>query len=104
MRGYGYPLQEQVAQRFLDAAIASESTDAYWNDAVTQESRESQMAVLEGISSYQVAAVERNVSNSTVYVEATLEEGGTAYYEVMMGRDLISWNIEYVELYFPSEH
>ena len=104
VRGYGYPLQEQVAQRFLDAAIASESTDAYWNDAVTQESRESQMAVLEGISSYQVAAVERNVSNSTVYVEATLEEGGTAYYEVMMGRDLISWNIEYVELYFPSEH
>ncbi|MGN0072374.1 MAG: tetratricopeptide repeat protein [Coriobacteriales bacterium] len=104
VRGYGYPLQEQVAQRFLDAAIAQESTDAYWNESVTQESRESQMAVLEGIESYKVAAVERGLSNSTVYVEAVLEEGGTAYYEVMMGRDLISWDIEYVELYFPSEH
>ncbi|MGN0038494.1 MAG: tetratricopeptide repeat protein [Coriobacteriales bacterium] len=104
VRGYGYPLQEQVAQRFLDAAIASESTDVYWNESVTQESRETQMAVLEGIESYEVAAVERGLSNSTVYVEAALEEGGTAYYEVMMGRDLISWNIEYVELYFPSEH
>ena len=104
VRGYGYPLQEQVAERFLTAASAGESTDSLWNDSVAQESRESQMAVLEGVSSHKVIAVERGVSNSTVYVEATLAEGGTAYYEVMMGRDFISWNIEYVELYFPSEH
>lgn len=104
VQGYGYPLQEQVAERFLAAASAGESTDSLWNDSVAQESRESQMAVLEGVSSHKVIAVERGVSNSTVYVEATLAEGGTAYYEVMMGRDLISWNIEYVELYFPSEH
>ena len=104
VQGYGYPLQEQVAERFLTAASAGESTDSLWNDSVAQESRESQMAVLEGVSSHKVIAVERGVSNSTVYVEATLAEGGTAYYEVMMGRDLISWNIEYVELYFPSEH
>lgn len=104
VQGYGYPLQEQVAERFLTAAAAGESTDSLWNDSVAQESRESQMAVLEGVSSHKVIAVERGISNSTVYVEATLAEGGTAYYEVMMGRDLISWNIEYVELYFPSEH
>lgn len=101
--GYGYPLQEKVAQEFLDAAKADQSTDAYWSPNISQESRDSQMAVLEGVSSYEIIAVQRSTSNSTVYVKATLDAGGTTYYELTMGRDLIGWDVEYVELYFPSE-
>lgn len=102
--GYGYPLQEKVAQNFLDATISEQSTDAYWNSSVTQESRDAQMAALKDVSTYEVIAVERNTSNSLVYVKTALKDGGTAYYQLMMGRDLIGWDVEYVELYFPSEH
>lgn len=102
--GYGYPLQEKVAQDFLNATVSEQSTDAYWNSSVTQESRDAQMAVLKDVSTYEVIAVERNTSNSLVYVKTALKDGGTAYYQLMMGRDLIGWDVEYVELYFPSEH
>ena len=102
--GYGYPLQEKVAQDFLNATVSEQSTDAYWNSSVTQESRDAQMAALKDVSTYEVIAVERNTSNSLVYVKTALKDGGTAYYQLMMGRDLIGWDVEYVELYFPSEH
>lgn len=103
IRGYGYPLQENVARGFMDAVIAQESTDAYWSDSVNQDSRDAQMAPLSAVSSYELTAVQRSTSSSAVFVKATLNGGGTAYYELMMGRDLIGWNLEYVELYFPSE-
>ena len=104
VKGYGYPLQEKVAQEFLSCAVADQSTDAYWSSNISQDSRDAQMAVLKGVSSFEVIAVERSVSNSTVYVKASLEAGGSAYYELTMGRDLVGWDVEYVELYFPSEH
>lgn len=101
--GYGWPLQEKVAQEFLAAAVADQSTDAYWSPNISQESRDSQMAVLDSVKDYEVIAVERSTSSSIVYVKATLDAGGTSYYELTMGRDLVSWDVEYVELYFPSE-
>ena len=102
--GYGWPTQESVARDFMAAVVSDQSTDEYWNDTVTKESRESQMTVLEDATTYDIVAVERSMSNSTVYVSSTLEEGGKAYYQIVMGRKLISWDIQYVELYFPSEH
>lgn len=102
MKGYGYPLQETVAQEFLQAATNDQSTDIYWDGSVAQESRDSQMAVLEDVTNTQVIAVERNIASSTVYASGVLKDGGTAYFQIAMGRDLISWNVQFVELYFPS--
>ncbi len=102
MCGYGYPLQETVAQEFLQAAANEQSTDTYWDDSVTQESRDSQMAVLDGVASTQVIAVERSMTSSTVYASGTLQEGGTVYFQITMGRNMVSWNVQFLELYFPS--
>lgn len=104
VRGYGWPLQEAVAKDFVAAASAGQSTDAYWDDSVTQESRDSQMTVLEGVTDSQVIAVMRSSSSSEVYMSATLNGGGKVYYEITMGRNLIGWDVQFVELYFPSEH
>lgn len=102
-KGFGYPTQESVTRQFITAAANGHSTDAFWAESVLQESREAQIGALDGVVSAEVVAVERNISQSTVYVNATLEEGGQVYYEVVLGRDGISWVVEYVELYFPSE-
>lgn len=102
VKGYGYPLQETVAQEFLQAATSDQSTDVYWDSSVAQESRDSQMAVLEDVTNTQIIAVERSIANSTVYASGVLKDGGTAYFQIAMGRDLISWNVQFVELYFPS--
>lgn len=102
VKGYGYPLQETVAQEFLQAATNDQSTDVYWDSSVAQESRDSQMAVLEDVTNTQVIAVERSITSSTVYASGVLKDGGTVYFQIAMGRDLVSWNVQFVELYFPS--
>ena len=101
--GYGYPLQEDVAQDFFTAVQIDASTDEYWAQGVDSASRESQEAIVEGLSAYTVEAVSRGMSQTTVYVKGTLEEGGEMDYELVMSRDGVSWAIEYVELYFPSQ-
>ena len=101
--GYGYPLQESVAAEFISAVQSGSSTDDYWASGVDEASIETQAAQLEGIASYDIVAVERSMSQTTVYVTATLEEGGEVSYEFVMSRDTISWAIEYIELHFSSQ-
>jgi hypothetical protein len=43
------------------------------------------------------------MSDSTVFVTATTEEGGSVTYKVSMVRNLIGWKISSVDLYFASQ-
>lgn len=101
--GYGYPLQEDVADDFFAAVQQGGDTSQYWAGDVDEATRESQMAALENLTSYNVEAVQRSMGQSVVYVKGTLAEGGQIDYELVMSRHNISWAIEYVELYFPSQ-
>jgi tetratricopeptide (TPR) repeat protein len=101
--GYGYPMQEDVARDFFAAAQSGDDTSQYWASDVDESSRNSQMAVLSDLTSYNVEAVSRSMSQTTVYVKGTLSEGGQVDYELVMSRDGLSWAIEYIELYFPSQ-
>ena len=102
--GYGYPLQEDVTRGFFSAVQSGGDTSQYWASDVDETSRNAQTAALEKLTSYNVEAVDRSMSQTTVYVKGTLEEGGQIDYEVVLTRNGISWAIEYVELYFPSQH
>ena len=62
-----------------------------------------QEASLADLTSYEVVAVQRNMNQTAVFVNATLEQGGNIDYEVVLTRDGISWAIQFVQLYFPSE-
>ena len=54
--------------------------------------------------SAEVLGVDKSMSNSTVYVKATTDQGGKVQYKISMVRDLIGWKISNVELYFPSQN
>ena len=101
--GYGYPLQEDVAEDFITAVQNDADSSQYWADDVDSAAQDSQEAVIDGLTSFHVEAVTRSMSQSTVYVKGTLEEGGDVDYELVMSRDGVSWAIEYVELYFASQ-
>ncbi len=101
--GFGYPLQEDVVDDFMSAAIDDGDTNQYWDSEVDEATRASQLSMLEGVSSYEVVAVKRSTTESSVYVQAQLEAGGNIYYDFVLGRDGIGWQVEYVELYFPSQ-
>ena len=102
--GYGYPLQEDVASGFLTAVSIDGDTDAYWAEDVDAASRDSQETTVSGIQTFEIEAVTRTTTQTSVFVTGTLDEGGTMRYELTMSRNGISWAIEYVELYFPSQN
>lgn len=101
--GYGYPLQETVTDNFFTAVQKGEDTSQYWSDSVDKGTRAAQESSLEGLTSHQIEAVKRSTAQSEVFVDATLQEGGHIDYEVVLTRKGLSWSIEYVQLYFPSE-
>ena len=101
--GYGYPLQETVTEDFFAAVQDGGDTSKYWASDVEPSMQKAQEASLEGLTSYEVEAVQRSMNQTAVFVMGTLEEGGQINYEVVLTRSGISWAIEFVQLYFPSE-
>ena len=101
--GYGYPLQETVTEDFFAAVQDDGDTSQYWAKDVSPSMQRAQEASLEDLTSYEVVAVQRSMNQTAVFVNATLEQGGNIDYEVVLTRDGISWAIQFVQLYFPSE-
>lgn len=100
--GYGYPLQETVAKDFFSAVQSQQDTSQYWSQDINDADRNTQMASVSNIVSADVVAVERSMSQTSVYVKTKLQTGGELYYRLVMKRNKLSWAIEYVELYFPN--
>ena len=100
--GYGYPLQETVAKNFFNAACAEQDTTQYWASDVEEQDRNIQLQAISNVVSTEVVAVERSMSQSSVYVKAQLQAGGELYYKIVMKRDKLTWLVEYVELYYPN--
>lgn len=101
--GYGYPLQETVTEDFFAAVQDDGDTSQYWAKDVSPSMQRAQEASLTDLSSYSVEAVQRSMNQTAVFVKATLAQGGNIDYEVVLTRDGISWAIQFVQLYFPSE-
>lgn len=101
--GYGYPLQETVTEDFFAAVQNDGDTSQYWAKDVSPSMQRAQEASLQDLTSYSVEAVQRSMDQTAVFVKATLAQGGTIDYEVVLTRNGISWAIEFVQLYFPSE-
>ena len=98
-QGYGFPTQESVAKELLANPSGS---DALFSKDV--EDVDSLTGPIVTDSSAEVLGVDKSMSNSTVYVKATSDQGGEVQYKISMVRDLIGWKISNVELYFPSQN
>ncbi len=100
-QGWGYPSQSTVVTELfsnpdqassLYATTVSDSTATSLTDSLVQD------------SSPTIEAVERSMTDSTAYVTAATPQGGSVQYKVSLVRDLISWKVSNVELYFASQN
>ena len=100
-QGWGYPSQDSVAtQLFADPDNAS----ALYSAEVSDTSAASMTNSLVKDSAPTINAVEKSMTDSTVYATAETDGGGQMQYKVSMVRDLIGWKVSNVELYFPSQN
>ena len=100
-QGWGYPSQDSVAtQLFADPDNAS----ALYSAEVSDTSAASMTNSLVKDSAPTINAVEKSMTDSTVYVTAETDQGGQMQYKLSMVRDLIGWKVSNVELYFPSQN
>lgn len=99
-QGYGYPTQESVAKElFANTDKASE----YFVDSMGADKVDAAMQGVVQDKDVKVDGVEKSMSNSTVYVTASTEEGGDVNYRIEMVRDLLGWKVSNVEMFFPSQ-
>jgi len=100
--GLGFPSQDTVAtELFKDPESAAKNLFA-------PDLSEAKATALAGMvakdSNAIVESVSKSMSESTVYVKASTDEGATVYYKISMVRDLIGWKISNIEFYFNSQN
>ncbi len=100
MQGYGYPSQETVVS---DLFASPDDASEYFAKDISSDDVESVMATVVQDSDVTVDGVDKTVSSSAVYVTADTPEGGQVQYKVSMVRDLLTWKVADIELYFASQ-
>ena len=89
-----------ATQLFADPDNAS----ALYSAEVSDTSAASMTNSLVKDSAPTINAVEKSMTDSTVYVTAKTPEGGDVQYKVSLVRNMIGWKVSNVELYFPSQN
>ncbi len=101
-QGYGYPTQETVAKELFANPDAAKSTVV--SPDVKAEAADTMLNLVVKDANATVDGVNKSMSDSTVYVTADTGQGGQVQYKITMVRDMITWKIASIELYFPSQH
>lgn len=101
-QGYGFPTQETVAK----TAFANPENPDGNNFARTLSSSsiKSMCECVVADSDPKILSVERSMTESSVYISAKTSQGGEVKYRITLVRDLISWKISNIELYFASQN
>jgi len=94
--GYGWPTQRQTTTGLLEAAVASESVDAYWV-AVPEADVKKEMAKIPPAKSFTVDDVEASMSTSTVAVTVTPVSGAPLHYRIALQREGVGWRVTGIE-------
>ena len=90
--GYGWPPQELVVERLLDAYRLGDDTTKHW--AVSSEKDVAkEMAKIPPLESYSISEVERDSWTSVVSVTVTPEKGAPLQYRVTLGREGVGWRV-----------
>lgn len=100
-QGYGYPTQETVAtQLFADPDAAVDQV--FCAEIGSDKAKTLAKSVIKS-SDVTVDGMNRSMNESTVYVSAKTEQGGSVKYELTMVRDMLGWKIANVELFYASQ-
>ena len=101
--GCGWPTQQAVAEELFQAKTDGSDIGAYVASGTPTSQIQEMSDVLPSGASVEVTGCDRSMTESTVYLTATLSGGGTQDYTIGMMRDGISWKVTTVTPSFLSE-
>lgn len=104
-RGFGWPLQEDVAKELFENHASGAAVDTLLADSLSDAEKQQLIQSdlpqnFKEVSSAHVS--ERSATTTRVVVTVTLEEGGELSYEVALDRDGFGWKVTSVSLVDPS--
>lgn len=104
VRGYGWPTQEAVCESLFEARAAGEDIAPLLAEGTSEGVAEEISDVMPiGNTTVEVRGCDRSMNESTVYLTATLAEGGEQDYTVTLTRDGISWKVTNVTPEYASQ-
>lgn len=101
-QGYGYPTQETVVKELFANPDAAKGTVMAAD--VDSDAADTMLNLVVKDANASVDGVNKSMSDSTVYVTADTGQGGQVQYKIAMVRDMITWKVANIELYFPSQN
>lgn len=101
-KGYGYPTQETVVQSLFDAKTSGTDVAQFVTDTASSTTLQGISDVIPSGASIEVKGIDRGMSESTVYLTATLATGGEQDFTIKLVRDGISWKVSDVQTTYAS--
>ncbi len=101
-QGYGYPTQETVVKELFANPDAAKGTVI--SPDVKADTVDTMLNLVVTDADVTVDGMNKSMSDSTVYATADTGQGGQVQYKITMVRDMITWKVAGIELYFPSQN
>jgi Flp pilus assembly protein TadD len=102
-KGYGWPTQQSVIESLFDAQTDGGDLTRYVSGSVSDATLQSIESTVPSGASLAVTGTDQSMTSSTVYLTATLAEGGTQDFTVTLVRDGISWKVTDVSTAYVSQ-
>lgn len=101
--GYGWPTQQAVAEQLFEAKTNGADLAQFVSSEVSTTQIQEMSDVLPSGAEVSVTGVDLSMTDSTVYLTATLAGGGEQDYTIGLVRDGISWKVSSVAPSYLSE-
>jgi len=102
-KGYGWPTQQSVIESLFDAQTNGGDLTQYVSGSVSDATLQSIESTIPSGASLAVTGTDQSMTNSTVYLTATLAAGGKQDFTVALVRDGISWKVTDVSAAYVSQ-
>lgn len=102
-KGYGWPTQQSVVESLFDAQTNGGDLTQYISGSVSDATLKSIESAVPSGASVKVTGTDQNMTSSTVYLTATLSQGGEQDFTVQMVRDGVSWKVTDVSVSYVSQ-
>ncbi|OUO60958.1 tetratricopeptide repeat protein [Olsenella sp. An270] len=103
INGYGWPTQQSVAEQLFGAKTQGSDLAPYVVSSLSTAQIQEISDVIPSGAEVSVTGVDRSMTQSTVYLTASLSSGGEQDYTVEMVRDGIGWKVESVTPVYLSQ-
>lgn len=99
--GFGFPTQESVVTSLFDAKTRSTDITQYLATTDSTHVQDISNSLPSG-ATIEVIGLDRSMNQSSVYLTASLAQGGTQNYVIQLVRDGISWKVSDVSLVYAA--